>query len=865
MSHEQNKLATTTRLFDEAHTPPSEQASNGIFIVNSEGYFTEIDQQVCDMLGYTREEMLCYSLSDLIPPEELERNPLHVAVVDIGQMLFEERHLLCRNGRFLPVEISIRKLTGGGFLGFIRDLTQRKETELEIRKLAKFPSENPNPVLRVARDGVLLYANQASAGLLKDWNCSVGQCLPNTWYHFIAESLISGRSQEKEMIIGERVYSLFFAPLKEFGYVNVYGYDITQSKRVLKALSESEAQYRRLFEHMLEGFAYCKMIFEGDKPQDFIYIAVNDMFERLTGLRGVVGKRVTEIIPDIQQSDPELFNIYGRVSLTGEPEKFEIFLKALKMWFSVSVYSPEKNYFVAVFDVITERKQAEANLRLTRYTMDNVADAVYWIDSQTRIVDVNQTACHMLGYTHDELAQMTISDIAPNFVITEWPNTWENLKQSNPLILETEHRSKGGRIVPVEIVASYIEYQEQELICVVVRDITERKQAEEARARLEEQLHQAQKMESIGQLAGGVAHDFNNQLTVIQMYSDIIQAKLPDNDPLQKKLKHIQQASQRAANLTKQLLAFSRKQILAPTTINLNNLITNLQKMLEPLIGENITLSTVLEPGLWSIKADKSQIEIVIMNLVTNARDAMPTGGLLTITTENVVLDEYYTRLNLESPIGSCVLLSVADTGQGMDPTIQERIFEPFFTTKRPGDGTGLGLAMVHGIVKQTGGNILVYSKPGQGTMFKIYLPISETGVEVQVVPSIQSGNWHGRETILVAEDEAELRELVVMTLQELGYTILEAPNGKTALSLVGQYTGKIDLLLTDVVMSEGSGRELAETLQAQHPSLKTLFMSGYVDDAVVRHELQKAEIEFLAKPFSLARIASKVREVLDK
>ena len=995
MSHGQKKLSVPSHhTSDEWYRATFEQAADGIFIINSEGRHIEVNQRGCDMLGYTREELLHRSFSDLIPPEDLANDPLRLDDLDRSQTILRERHLLCRDGRLLPVEISASKLTDGNFLGFIRDITQRKQTEIEIKKLAKFPNENPNPVMRVAHDGVVLYANQASAGLLENWGCTEGQCLPDTWYRLILESLRTGQAQEEETAVGEHVFSLFFAPLVEFGYVNVYGYDITKRKRVLKALSQSEAQYRGLFEHMLEGFAYCQMIFEDGEPQDFIYIAVNDMFETLTGLKDVVGKRVTEVIPDIRKTDPELFDIYARVSLTGEPEKFEIFLKALGMWFSVSVYSPEKEFFVAVFDVITERKQAEialqtsearlngiiesamdaiisvdeaqrivlfnaaaekmfgcpadqvlgqsldrfipersrsvhrkairafgqadstkqamgnlgiisalrangeeflveatisqvevagaklftvihrditqrkqaeAELLLARFTIDHVADAVYWIDPHAQIVDVNQTACHMLGYAYSELIGLTLSDIDPNFSLAGWSDIWLRLKELGTIRLETEHRSKDGQIIPVEILANFIEYEGRELDCAVVRDITGRKQAEEAQSMLEEQLRQAQKMESIGRLAGGVAHDFNNQLTVIQMYTDLIRLRMLADDPLQEKLDQIRQASQRAANLTGQLLAFSRKQMLNPSVINLNDLVTNLQKMLERLIGEDIILATALQPGLWPVTADPGQIEQVIMNLVVNARDAMPTGGLLTITTENIVLDENYARQHLETPIGSCILLTVADTGHGMDRATQEQIFEPFFTTKNPGEGTGLGLATAHGTIKQSGGNILVYSEPGQGTTFKIYLPASQTGVEVQAVPPTQSDAWYGRETILVTEDETAVRELITITLQELGYTILEAHDGEEALSLARQHPGQIDLLLTDVVMPKMSGRDLAETLQTQRPSLKTLFMSGYMDDAVVRHGLLRAEVAFLAKPFSSRTLAAKVRKVLDK
>jgi len=397
-----------------------------------------------------------------------------------------------------------------------------------------------------------------------------------------------------------------------------------------------------------------------------------------------------------------------------------------------------------------------------------------------------------------------------------------------------------------------------------MRDITERKQAEEMRVKLEAQLHQVQKMESIGRLAGGIAHDFNNLLTVIHGYCDIIQDQLALADPLLVELKQIQQASERAAALTRQLLAFSRKQILAPTVLDLNNLVTNLRAMLVRLIGEDITLETVLAVGLRPITADPSQIEQVIMNLVVNARDAMPTGGRLTIETSNMDLDRNYASIHLEAPVGSYVMLVVTDTGCGMDAQTRTRIFEPFFTTKEPGKGTGLGLATVYGIIKQSDGEIAVSSEPGKGTSFKIFLPASAIAPNAWPVPQARSATRGGSETILLAEDDETVRRMVSRALQACGYTVLEARHAAEALALSERYEQPIDLLVTDVVMPQMSGRVLAERLTLLRPQLKVLFISGYMDDAVVRHGLLAAEVHFLPKPFSLSVLVAKVRGVLD-
>ena len=399
-----------------------------------------------------------------------------------------------------------------------------------------------------------------------------------------------------------------------------------------------------------------------------------------------------------------------------------------------------------------------------------------------------------------------------------------------------------------------------------VQDITKRKKAEQAQAELEEQLRQSQKMESIGRLAGGVAHDFNNLLTIIQMYSDLMYRQMAAEDPMRAKVEQIQQASQRAADLTGQLLAFSRKQILKPSRINLNELVTNMEKLLTRLIGEDITLTTVLHDNLWPVTADSGQMEQVIMNLAINARDAMPKGGMLTIETNNVILKENFVSSQLGMPIGPCVLMAITDTGKGMDEETQARIFEPFFTTKEVGEGTGLGLAMVHGIVTQSEGSIFVYSEPDRGTTFKIYLPANgEDLTPLEPTTAAQENPQYGTETILLVEDAKAVRELVELTLQDLGYHVLTGENGAHALEIAQSYEGHVDLLLTDVVMPQMSGRELLEALQQLRPDIKVLFMSGYMDDAVVRHGILTAEVAFLPKPFSRHELSLKIREVLNR
>jgi len=388
-------------------------------------------------------------------------------------------------------------------------------------------------------------------------------------------------------------------------------------------------------------------------------------------------------------------------------------------------------------------------------------------------------------------------------------------------------------------------------------DITERRQ-------LEQQLRQAQKMEAIGKLAGGVAHDFNNLVTIITGYSDMLLSRIGPEDPMRRELEQIKKAGDRAHSLTRQLLAFSRRQMLQPKVLDLNAVVTNLEPMLQRLIGENIELVIELKPGLGQVKADPGQIEQVIMNLAINSRDAMSQGGKLLLETDNAELDEAYARRHLPMQPGSYVRLAVSDTGCGMDAATQSRIFEPFFTTKEQGKGTGLGLSTVYGIVKQSGGYIWVYSERGQGTTFKIYLPRVVDPADSVPPVTHWSALPQGMETVLLVEDEPEVRWLVRDMLRHLGYTVLEARHGIEAQVLSIHHAGPIHLLITDVVMPQMSGREIAEQLTSEHPETKVLYMSGYTDDAVVRHGVLAAHMAFLQKPFTPEALARKVREVLD-
>jgi signal transduction histidine kinase/ActR/RegA family two-component response regulator len=422
---------------------------------------------------------------------------------------------------------------------------------------------------------------------------------------------------------------------------------------------------------------------------------------------------------------------------------------------------------------------------------------------------------------------------------------------------EVHWRRKDGRSITVRLSGSAFKNDRGETgFEMIAEDVSERRL-------LEEQLRQAQKMEAVGRLAGGVAHDFNNLLTVIKGYSELMLEELDNAHPLRTEVDEIKKAADRAASLTRQLLAFSRQQVLAPKVLDLNLIVQNMDKLLRRLLGEEVILTSVLAPTLGRVKADPGQVEQVIMNLAVNARDAMPKGGKLTIETSNVDLDENYTREHVAVKPGKYVMIAVSDTGMGMPEKVQARIFEPFFTTKEVGKGTGLGLSTVYGIVKQSGGYVWVYSEVGIGSTFKVYLPRVDAPLDAGSLTR-QLITHPGNETVLLVEDEEGVRTLMRQVLQKHGYNVLEARDGGEALVVCERHQGKIDLLLTDVVLENMSGQDVAERLLRFRPDMKVLYVSGYADDAIVKHGVLTAGAAFLQKPFTTEALARKIRHVLE-
>jgi len=495
------------------------------------------------------------------------------------------------------------------------------------------------------------------------------------------------------------------------------------------------------------------------------------------------------------------------------------------------------------------REREERSRLLTEAAFDGVVVTVDGV-----IQEANRGMVDILGYELNELLGTPVVDLIPRELHGE---VTRRIQEGQEGRYELEIQRKDGRKILLEATTRNLLVGGRPGRISAVRDIT-------ALRSLERQLRQAQKMEAVGRLAGGVAHDFNNLLTAIFGYAELLAEELPPGHSGLEDLQEIRTAATRASALTRQLLAFSRQQVLQPVVLNLNDVVEGVGKMLHRLLGEDVELETHLARDAGNVKADAGQLEQVIINLAVNARDAMPTGGKLTIETANMDLDVGYAEQHQPVIPGPYVMLAVSDTGTGMDEIIKAKVFEPFFTTKEPGKGTGLGLATVYGIVKQSGGYVWLYSELGKGTTFKIYLPRVDAPRDTPVVAPSPAGSVAGTETLLLAEDDPLLLPLARALLAKLGYRILDARDAAEALAVARAHEGHIHLLVSDVVMPGGGGFQLATQLQAERPTMRVLYMSGYTDEAVVRHGLLERGLNYLQKPFTPAVLARRIRDVLD-
>jgi two-component system cell cycle sensor histidine kinase/response regulator CckA len=616
-----------------------------------------------------------------------------------------------------------------------------------------------------------------------------------------------------------------------------------------EAASYAELRVQPRFYQTLWFLLLCGFLL-GSVGTGVYVLRVRRLHDREKRLQALVEHRTSELKNEVEERKQ------AEAALSQARDELESRVRQRTQELASAVEALEKD--------IRERTLVEDELRRTEdkfekaFQSSPAAMSISSMHSGT-IVDVNHSFLRVFGYEYEEVVGRSPQELRTWNDDAEREAIIRTLREKGPVYsLETRFRTKQGRAFMGLLSAEMVNLGNEECFLAVVLDISEQK-------RLEESLLQAQKMEAIGTLSGGIAHDFNNLLTVIRGYSQIVLPQLQNNEQVRSQVEQIDKAAERAASLTRQLLAFSRRQVLQPTVFDLNGLLLNVEKMLRRIIGEHIELITITAPDLRPVKADPGQMEQVIINLVINARDAMPHGGKLTLETANAELDEAYASKHVGAVPGRYVMLAVSDTGSGMDPSTRAHIFEPFFTTKEVGKGTGLGLSMAYGIVKQSGGNIWVYSEPGAGTTFKIYLRQAERPSQATPGHGPATARLRGTETILLMEDDASVRELARRILTDSGYQVLIGDDVSRVISMCEEYPGKIDLLLTDVVMPGLSGNELATLVTQRRPETMVLYMSGYTHNAIVHQGMVGANSHFAPKPFTPTSLLEKVREALDR
>ncbi len=614
------------------------------------------------------------------------------------------------------------------------------------------------------------------------------------------------------------------------------------------------------FFNILETFPESALIIDLD-TMSVLY--ANRNFFNLSGFRQdeVIKKSFLNfiIVPNLSEFLKEI----NEIELHKEGLNFNLVLKGQRntivpiQMFCQKIPEIKQNYAFFYIKNVTELRRLEVERNMLSHALRQVNEGLGLFDLEGTIIFVNESFLDTFGYEREEVIGKNIGSFFSASIGYEFQLNILPASLKGGWNGELKAARKDGKEITVFMSTSTVKDDEGQpvVMVAVLNDITLHKQ-------LEAQLRQSQKMEAIGQLAGGVAHDFNNLLTVIEGYIDLLKSKLNGNSSVEGYIKQMKKATERAVSLTRQLLTFSRRQVVQPKIIDVNNTIKELSKMLNRLIGEHIELITNLNHNVWKVKVDPSQFEQVLLNLIVNARDAMPKGGELTIETEQIKLDKNYQRFHPDVKPGDYVVIKVTDTGVGMSEEVQQRIFEPFFTTKEKGKGTGLGLATVYGIIKQNNGHITVRSELGKGTTFSVYLPAIKAK-SYQEEDHVANTHLRGSgQQILVVEDEYLVRELICDTLRNLGYKVLEAANGEQALKVFEQHANEIDLVLTDLIMPGMNGKKLADRLKREKPDVRLLFMTGYDDNAISKQGMVAEDIDYISKPFSPAKLAKKLDEV---
>jgi two-component system cell cycle sensor histidine kinase/response regulator CckA len=877
---------------EERYRSLVEAAPDVIYTVSAEdGSLTSLNPAFETLTGWSRAEWLGKPLVGIVHPDDL---PVAVETLQKAsrgetQPPYELR-VLSKSGKYLVGEFtSTPHVKDGkvvGELGIARDITERKRTEERLR-WAKEEWERtfdavPDLIALLDEDYRIVRVNRALAERL---GLQAGECVGLTCYKAIhgmdkppdicpyMNGLLDGKEHVAELAL-ERLGGDFLvthSPLRDVSGRPVgsaiVARDITARKQAEEALRESEDRYRDLVEHSED--LICTHDLEGR------ILSLNEPPAKVLGYTRseILGMKLQDILaPEVRHECDEYLARIQRVGAAQGLMLVQSKSGDKRLWEYHNTLRTEGVATPIVRGLahdITERKRAEEALRESQGMFQKAFHAspdtmVLHSLSEGRHMDVNESFLRLVGYRREELVGRTAMDLGLWWDLAQGDEYLRILREQGRVRdLEICVRTKSGEACTLLLSAEVIEIAGQDCVVAIGKDISHRKLAEQERLHLEEQLRQAQKMEAVGRLAGGVAHDFNNILMVINGYVQLVLRKLSPRHPLRQNLNEIRKAGERAASLTGQLLAFSRRQILVPRILDLNKVVADTKEMLRRVIGEDVELVIRQGHKLAKVLADPGQIAQVLVNLAVNARDAMPGGGRLTIETGNVDLREAETGDLPGAAPGPYVTLAVSDTGVGMSKEVMEHMFEPFFTTRERGKGTGLGLSMVYGVVKQSGGYVRVQSEPGQGSAFRIYLPCARVGSGEPAARSTKARLAKGRETILVVEDELAVRQVVAATLRSSGYKVLEAGSGEEAMRRLRRHDGPLHLVLSDLVMPRMNGRKVADSVRTLYPEVKVVFMSGYTDDALLRHGVSDTQGSFLQKPFTMETLTQEVREVL--
>ncbi len=760
-----------------------------------------------------------------------------------------------------------------------KDQQKAKEILRRIEELSKFPSENPNPVLRVMKDGTVLYSNDPGKELLAGWETGVGKIMPAWWQKLIKEAFIEVEKKKKkkteEIEFKGRVYSFDIAPVMDAGYANLYGRDITEHKKAEKALRDSKEQFQALTESTSDW------IWEVD--ENAIYTYISPKVKDLLGYEPaeIIGKTPFDLMPP--EEAQRISTEFGAIAKSQRPfsglENINRHKDGSLMVLETSgvPFFDSDGHFRGYRGIdrdITERKQALESLQQERdfaKSLVETAQAIILIlDKNGRIIDFNPYMEELSGYRLKEVKGKDWIEtflpsreyaISHNLFCGSFPGI-QTHGIVNPIITKT------GEEPEIEWYSKTLKDPEGRVIGVLAvgHDITERKQAEETLRSTEDKLRHAQRMESIGRLAAGVAHDFNNNLMAMVGFSELALIKLDKSSRARGYIEEIKKVAEKAATLSRQLLIFGSRQELSRKRFSPNDVVFELLKMLHRLVGDDISIVTDLKSEVWQINADLAQLEQAIMNLSINAREAMPDGGTITIRTKNVTIGSQDRFLMAESYPGRFVCLSVMDTGIGIENEIIEQIAEPYFSTKETGQHSGLGLSTVYGIVKQHQGWLQVYSELGLGSVFNVYLPATLSKDKGEIEENFVFKKFQGKgERILLVEDETNVRKVTAQMLRENGYTVFEAPAATKALAVFKKEKGEFELVLSDVILPDESGVGLVGQLLSQKPELKVLLCSGYMDMEAHDAVMKEKGYHFLNKPFNMETLLYTLKEVIEK